>query len=33
MGEKKKRDYFTFYRSFYEQISDCNDLEAQEGNV
>ena len=24
-----KRDYFTFYRSFYEQISECNDPEAR----
>lgn len=24
-----KRDYFTFYRSFYEQISDCDDPEAR----
>lgn len=30
MSEKKnRRDYFTFYRSFYEQISDCNDPEAR----
>lgn len=30
MNEKKdRRDYFTFYRSFYEQISDCNDPEAR----
>lgn len=27
--EKNKRGYFTFYRSFYEQISDCNDPEAR----
>lgn len=26
---KNRRDYFTFYRSFYEQISDCNDPEAR----
>ena len=24
-----KREYFTFYRSFYEQIRDCNDPEAR----
>lgn len=30
MNEKKnRRDYFTFYRSFYEQISECNDPEAR----